>query len=252
MKKIIIHHNTGLGDHLLCNGLVNYSSLDKKVYLICNSKNYSSIRYLYSENQNVKVLPIFRNNKFEYYLLKITKFIFSNSENNSEKLLSKMYSFLLNTEVIYVGFDDVTYPEWDKSFYKVLNLDFNIRYDYFVLPKKLPKKPKKIPSDFIFIQDLSSQGKYELKINSENKKIYLGDYKTKNFFENLFFINKAKEIHCIDSSLAHLIESIKLNKNQKIYFHDVERYNQESVPDARFNMNQQWEIIKYKSSSSFY
>ncbi len=252
MKKIIIHHNTGLGDHLLCNGLVNYISTEKKVYLISNKKNYSSIRYLYSENKNVRVVPIFRNNKFEHYLLKFVTLFNKELEQSSEKLLSKIYSIILRKEILYIGFDDVIYPEWDRSFYKILNLDFSVRYDFFNLPKKMPKKPKNVPNDFIFIQDVSSQGKYELKINSSKEKIFLGSLKTKNFFENLFFIYAAKEIHCIDSSLVHLVESITPNKHQKIFFHDVERYNQASIPDARFKMRHNWTIVKYKKTSSFY
>ena len=252
MKSIIVHHNTGLGDHLICNGMINFLSLKKKVYLISNKKNYYSIRYLYSENPNVTVLPIFRNNKFEFYLLKVFKFFFTNLENSSEQLLSRFYSIILRKKVVYVGFNDVTYPEWDKSFYTSIGLDFNIRYDYFCLPAVLPKKPNKIPKNFAFIQDVSSQGKYKLEINTSLKKIFLGEYKSKNFFDNLHFIYEAKEIHCIDSSLVHLVEGLNLVHSPKLLFHDVERYNQASVPDARFNMRHNWEIIKYKEESSFY
>jgi hypothetical protein len=252
MEKIIIHHNTGLGDHLICNGLVNYISQEKKVYLISNNKNYFSVKYLYSENKNVVVLPIFRNNKIEYYLLKFVRLFNKEVEQSGERLLSKIYSKILRKKIIYIGFEDVVYPEWDKSFYKILKLDFNIRYDFFDLPKKLPKRPENIPNEFIFIQDISSQGKYELKINSSKDKIFLGSMKTKNFFENLFFVQAATEIHCIDSSLVHLVESIIPNKSQKIFFHDVERYNQDTIPHARFNMRHDWKIVKYKKNSSFY
>lgn len=252
MEKIIVHHNTGLGDHILCNGLVNYISQDKKVFLISNMRNYQSIKYLYSENPNVTVLPIIRNNKFEFYLLKLATLFNESIERSSEKLLSKIYSKLIRSKILYIGFNEVKYPEWDKSFYNSLNLDFNIRYDFFNLPKKLPKRPKFIPNNFIFIQDVSSQGKYELNIKSLKEKLFLGEMKTKNFFENLYFIYAADEIHCIDSSLVHLIESIFPAKNQKIFFHDVERYNQATIPDARFNMRHNWKIVKYKKTSSFY
>ena len=167
MEKVIIHHNTGLGDHLICNGLVNYISINKKVFLICNKKNFSSIRYLYSENKNVRVIPIFRNNKIEKILIKLIGQYFNDLNNNAEKLLSKLYSKMSRIEILYIGFDDVVYPEWDKCFYKIVELDFKIRYDYFKLPKKLPKKILSIPEDFILIQDSSSQGKYGLKIDSD-------------------------------------------------------------------------------------
>tara|TARA_A100001015_G_C15039624_1_gene738748 strand:+ start:3821 stop:4579 length:759 start_codon:yes stop_codon:yes gene_type:complete len=252
MKKLVIHHNTGLGDHLICNGIVNFFSESKKIYLICNSKNYGSIKYLYSENENVKVLPIFRNNIFEKFLIRFVNILSKENYQNSERLISKIYSKIMNTEILYLGFDDIVYPEWDKSFYKIANINFDIRYKYFNLPSKLPKKVPKCPDNFILIQDISSQGKYELTIETDMKKIYLGKIKTKNFFENLVFVKNAKEVHCIDSSLVHLLEGMERNVNQQLFFHDVERYNQKSVPDARFNMRHNWIFVKYKKNSSFY
>lgn len=252
MKKIIIHHNTGFGDHLICNGLVNFISLEKKVYLICNSKNYISVKYLYIENKNVIVLPIFRNNKIEQFLLKAINLLFKKPFENAEKLLSLIYSKIARIEILYIGFDDVTWPEWDKSFYLSSGLNFNIRYEYFKLPPTTKNSIQNIPKDFILVQDTSSQGKYELEINSEKEKIYLDPKRTKNFFDNLPYVNGASEIHCIDSALVHLVEGVSPKKNQELFFHDVERYNQLSVPDARFNMRHKWKIIKYKESSSFY
>ena len=30
MNKILVHHHLGLGDHIICNGLINYLSEQKK------------------------------------------------------------------------------------------------------------------------------------------------------------------------------------------------------------------------------
>ena len=43
-----------------------------------------------------------------------------------------------------------------------------------------------------------------------------------------------------------LIEGMDRDVNQRLFFHDVERYNQKSVPDARFNMRHEWIFVKYK------
>ena len=57
-----------------------------------------------------------------------------------------------------------------------------MRYKYFKLPSKLPKKLPKCPDNFILIQDISSQGKYDLTIKSELKNISR-EVKTKNFLK---------------------------------------------------------------------
>ena len=57
-NSLVIHHHLGLGDHIICNGLINQISIYKKIYLICKLQYYKNIRYLYKDNKNVKVIPL--------------------------------------------------------------------------------------------------------------------------------------------------------------------------------------------------
>ena len=135
-KMIIVHHNPGIGDHIICNGLINYISEKNRILLICSLVNYKSIKYLYSENKKVQVLPVPSFKKINYYL---NAYVFK--ENKSiEKFFSKIISIFFMLDIKYVGFDNVTYPEWDKSFYSSENIDFHLRFDNLKLPKKLPEK----------------------------------------------------------------------------------------------------------------
>ena len=51
MNKILVHHHLGLGDHIICNGLVNQIShgLDI-VHLPVKTHYYEMIKFLYREN----------------------------------------------------------------------------------------------------------------------------------------------------------------------------------------------------------
>ena len=56
--SFILYHHLGLGDVIICNGLVNYISKSfKNIHLIVDKKFYKQITFLYSENSNVVVVP---------------------------------------------------------------------------------------------------------------------------------------------------------------------------------------------------
>ena len=148
-------------------------------------------------------------------------------------------------DIKYVGFDNITYPEWDKSFYSSENIDFDLRFDNLKLPNKLPEKINlELNEEFILVQDSTSKSseKFNLNINSNLKKIYLDDKLTPNFFSNIHLVLRAKEIHCIDSSLIHLVEAIE-GLSCKLYFHDIRKHYKDSVFSAKKN----WSIITYEN-----
>ena len=65
-KTIVIHHHLGLGDIIICNGLVNYLS-DKfeKIILPVYENYYEQVCFLYIENPKIEVVKI--QNKSEIY-----------------------------------------------------------------------------------------------------------------------------------------------------------------------------------------
>ena len=69
-SEVIIHHHSGLGDAIICNGMVNYlSEKFDKIYLAAHYKIYDHLNYLYSENDAVellhyeKAIDIYKNKK---------------------------------------------------------------------------------------------------------------------------------------------------------------------------------------------
>tara|TARA_B100000902_G_C27176416_1_gene846593 strand:- start:156 stop:920 length:765 start_codon:yes stop_codon:yes gene_type:complete len=239
-KRLIIHHNIGLGDHLICNGLVNHLSEKQKIYLICSLRNYESVKYLYSENNFVTVIPVPSLN----ILNNLIKLLIYKKGINFEKIFSKVFSFLIFSKIKYIGFEEIKFPDWDRSFYDLANLSFHIRYEKLSLPTQLPKKPRNInlEENFILVQDTSSKRKerFNLNIKSKEKKIYLNKSQTSNFFSNIYLIKNAKEIHSIDSSLVHLVEAVN-GLDTKLYFHDIRKH----YGDAVFSAKKDWTVVKY-------
>ena len=121
LNSLIIYHHIGLGDIVICNGLVNYvSNLVEKVYLVVDEKFKDQAKYLYSDNPSVEILsdkPI--------------------SVNNLNSFVEKL-SIEKKTEVLQIGWDNYSSNFFQipfyKAFYKQLKLPYSYSYKYFRLP----------------------------------------------------------------------------------------------------------------------
>ena len=120
-RNLMIHHHLGTGDHFICNGLVNYICSDREknnrpsplVYLACKKRNLEIVSYLYSENTVVIPTEIGHNEISE-----VDSFVEKN-----------------NLKLIRVGFDQCDPNNFEVSFYNQFNIPYDVRYEYFKLPK---------------------------------------------------------------------------------------------------------------------
>ena len=218
MNKIVLHHHLGLGDHFVCNGLVNRvcESYDI-VYLPCKSHNYETVKYLYSENKKVKVFKIDANEYNE---------VFS-------------FALMVDSPVLMVGFQNHNPNNWDRSFYEQMKLDFSERYDSFALPKEPPDNLISPPdNDYILVHSEASVEKYSLNIDTSLEIFEIEKGKSNNIFSYIDVIKNAKEIHCINSSVFHLIDSLS-EITDKLYYHDVRKSD-----GSKFKVSDKWKIIK--------
>jgi hypothetical protein len=219
IQKCIIHHHLGLGDHFVCNGLVNFLSDDyEKIYLACKKENLNTIKCLYSENKKVNIFSITDENK--------EIFQFSN---------------FINLPVIRVGFEYCNRNEWNTSFYSQLKIDYSIRYERFNLPKNIPYEEELFnlfsKKDYCLIHRESSEGKFNIRIGTDLPIVEI-EKKTdpyKNLLSYRKLIENAKEIHCINSSVFHLVDGI--NPNSKLIYHDIRPKD--------FKIEDKWRIINY-------
>ena len=169
---LVIHHHLGLGDHIICNGLVNQMSIHQKIYLICKLQYYKNIKYLYKDNKNVKVIPLTN---------------FMTRSIKSEKKFSKLLSFFLVAKINYIGFKQEVGDYFDELFYKQAGIDFQHRYTSFYVPDDSENMVNIPKSKFRLIHQESSLGHYSLNIESDD----LTDvFVSKNLGRNIFsYIN---------------------------------------------------------------
>jgi hypothetical protein len=143
---------------------------------------------------------------------------------------------LNNLKLIRIGFDHCDYSNFEECFYKQLNIPYEARYTYFKLPKtKFPKMLQTPNEKYILIHDTCSDAKYDLGIETSLTKVYFES--NEPLFAHMDLIKKAWEIHCINSSIYHLIENMRNDLSSGLFFHDV---RQTSVP---CKISKKWTVV---------
>lgn len=239
-KEVIIYHHLGIGDHIVCNGLVNFISENYKIHLPVKKKYVSMIEHLYSENHNVNLFEI------EESLIK--------SYRDSEKEQILEYSINNRLNILKIGFEKLS-GDYNKSFYSQIGLDYKYSYDKFYVPDDLDKENRifehlldkyKIKNNsFIFIHNSSTKGNFKLKNLPKENTIFMKQ--KEDIFNNIFLYKKiileAKEIHCVNSSFSTLIE--RLPTKGKLFFHDI-------IKREPVYLSDKWEVIEYENKGRYF
>ena len=206
-NQLILIHHQGLGDAIVCNGMVNnLSTKFDKLFLAINERYVDQINFLYSENSKIEIFPI--------------------SQDNDKNLIN--FSKSNNAKILKVGFENRKKGPFNIQFYKQLKLNYKTSFQDFFLPDDDKKSNLleshlfqyyKIKNDFILVHSETDKINYKIKLNSNIRPIYVE--KESDLFGNIFLyanlIKKAVEIHCVDSSFIHLVE--RIDTSAKLHYH---------------------------------
>ena len=219
-KSIIRQHHLGLGDHFVCNGMVNVLSNKYNIYLPVKKHNYETVNYLYCENKNVTLFSI-------------------DGKNENKEINNFSNTHKINIHRITCTASDLS--RWDKAFYEHAGIGFSERYNSFKLPNQKSETSLKTPSNpYILIHNRSSQKTYDLSIKTNNtNRQYVKILQGHHMLDYLDMVSLADEIHCIDSSFFHLVDSIP-NLNGDLFFHDVRKNI------ISFQKTKRWNIKTYE------
>jgi len=227
MNIAYIFPHLGLGDQIISNGLVrHYSELYDKIYLFCKPQYLSNVSYMYRDNINIHFLSLNDNEVIEF--MKI------NPNNN--------YIVTGHTNE-YFKLIDSSVETFDTLFYKILNIDPNIKWDKFYYERNKEKELSafyetynlKNEEEYIFIHESVGRKVYR-NIDKSIKQIH-PDNMNLNIFDYLYIIEKAKEVHVMNSSFMNLIDCMQL-KHNNLFYHEYAR------PGINTTLKLNWTIYK--------
>lgn len=227
MNFTFIYQHLGLGDHLICNGLVReICSNNKTINFLLPAKktNFESVKFMFKDINNLKIICV-------------------NSDECVHKIIyeNKYKTLLIGHQFLN------PYKNFDQSFYDQLEVNFDKRWSSFFLERDYNREVEfyeanKIKNDFIFVHEDSNRG-MEIDFKYlDGKNIIKADVtKTDVIFDYLTILENAKEIHCIESSFLFLIDSF--NFKGKLFNHRYARqYPENNTPTLR----NKWNILSEK------
>lgn len=228
MKSVYIYHHLGLGDHIIANGMVR--TIAKKydrVYLFCLPHNFLNVSFMYRDLKHLKIITLTDD--------EVKTFMVINPKEN--------YIVAGHDEFIKIYEKDPNNTlKIDEIFYKLAKIPLENKWKEFFIKRDLKREKevfKELGLDkgekYVFIHDKPDR---KITKNIPNLKIIRPNNLEFSIFDFLYTIEKAYEIHCINSSFACLIDCIGIKQeNMNIHIHipsDLKALN---------TLNSNWKII---------
>lgn len=219
---IHIYHHLGLGDHIICNGLVRkIKESHDKVVVFSKTSNYENVLYMFRDDSNIIIKPFETDELVSEYIQK------NNISNNTLK----------------IGFEklwDSNPKTFDIGFYHNANIPFECRFSHFKFLRDL-KKEKDIFNElnpnndpYIFLHEDKNRGfLLDRKKIRKDIKIIENDLRF-NLFDMVGIIEMSEEVHVMQSSIKDLINSFIIDK-PKIYYHTYVRNYPENYNTEGYN-----------------
>lgn len=206
MKYICQH--LGIGDHLICNGLVRTIYNPNEEYTMFVKEKYlDSVSFMFRDLKNFS-------------------FITGEAENNISFL---QRNHINSDDIIYAGFSwvDMVNHSFDENFYLQNNVDFNNKWSNFYVERDEQRENRlfdhfDIQEPYVFIHEDDQRGfSIDRNLLPEVRVIKADNNLTNNIFDYLKIMENAEQIHCIESSFLHLADLTSINDN--IIFHSYSR-----------------------------
>jgi hypothetical protein len=238
---VVIAGHQGLGDHMICIGLYReQAKLFKKCVLPINSRHFKAIKNMLNDVTNIQVVKQGSPSR----ALQI--------ETQAKFLNILGYKLVLLGKYLPNYFDN-TGIRFDEKFYKQANVDFDFRWKSFKFSRDLNKEDelynKLVGSEkkYIFVHDDEERG---LKINFNLLPRDFAIIRPKPSLSRQFdisnytkIIERAQEIHCIESSFAAFIEGQNLDITK--FAHRYAREETKISMHYEFTYRSEWNIIDY-------
>lgn len=203
----------GVGDHLLCNGLIRQLSKKyKQLKIPCWPYNHISVSHQFSDLPNVETIAVLTDDQ-----------------------MSRMGQ--RDTEAIRLGYysqDEFLANQFDREFYRQANIPFHERWDSFLAPRSHGELT--INEPFTFIHEDTKRGFYINRSHINTDMLGFHPANQPNIFDCRKLLETAQEIHAINSCFLILADSIETQG--KLFFHHYAR------PTVYPTLRKDWTILR--------
>lgn len=216
----------GLGDLILLSGaIVTLLRKHGKLRIYCYAHHETSVRSFFAAYPDLCIVPVALE-RGDYGVPR-------------EGLFLRTVDGPVLRSGFYAGCgtrSDISFPE---LFYRQLNLDYKLRWAACPLERAALAVPQLATELEIFVHDDPSRSFHILK-GIKDKLCYRPSENGGSILQFADILRKVKEIHCIDSSFYHFVESLD-NIRAKLFYH---RYSRFYIPGwFDFVKRYDWQLI---------
>ena len=207
MNPLVIHHHLGMGDHIICNGMVrsllNGGKFYTDVFVFAKERNAKRVIRMFDDEPRIHILVIPANeNEITY----VNNFV---AQNGVMNFMRCGFGSVDNLQLMGVAKD------FDEAIYLSSGIPYERRWSAFrirrnpVEENRVYKKLNPAGEPFMFVHDDPSRGITFTPTNTNSLKIVKND-PTEDIFDMCLLLEKASEIHCMESSFRCLIEHLPM------------------------------------------
>lgn len=196
LPGLLVHHHLGLGDHLICNGLVRHLARETpSIGLMVKTRNATSVGFMYRDLPGLRLLRVADDGEAEALLRAVPQ-----------------------VASLRVGFErlDTRDHSYAEDFYAQLGLPYDLRWS----GQRIDRDPGReqalferlVPGGgpYVFLHDDRSRGYLidRRRVRTDLPVVVPPPAATDNIFDYGLVLERAAEIHCMDSSFRHLVDSL--------------------------------------------
>lgn len=200
-----LYHHLGLGDHILCNALVrHFAARHATLGLFVKRRYLESVRFMYRDNPGIRFFAVRDDREVATFLRRWPQ-----------------------APCIRIGFEnlDITRLSFAESFYQQVGLDYARRWDGIV-PRDRAREEALYhrlvgqPGPYIFMHDDPGRG-YVIdrdRLPAGVPVVRPLPGLTDIIFDYALVMERAAEIHCMDSSFRHVVDTLELS-GPRLFLH---------------------------------
>lgn len=216
MSSILVDHPLGLGDHLICSGIVRaYADHYERVGLFCLPANAPSVSFLYRDLPQVTIHPIR-----------------DHAERKRIRLLTRLHLRAPHYDRIktVAAPDPESGVMFEKQLYNTAGVPLEKKWDNFYVERDQHREralEDKYPplKDFMFLHDDSRFPIDRARIAASLPIITPNLAYTDTLFDYCGLLMRAREIHVMDSSFMFLVDLLPEVPGQQLFVHRYTRPN---------------------------
>jgi len=231
-SRVLLDFHHGMGDEIICNGLVReYCKTHETVGIFCLKRNYPSVSFMYRDLKNLRI-HVVRSHTERYRFRFLNAFRFGRNRYDEVRAIDE--------------YDEECGIRFERQVYKKFDVPLQKKWESFFVERDKERegalfKKTDISGPYQFVHDDNRFPLDRTRISQTLPIIEPTKDLTNNVFDCCGLIERAAEIHVVDSSFIVLIDCLQYtNPAQRLYKHQYAR----ATPAAQSPMlRKPWTIL---------